>query len=389
MRLSTIMGVVAALVIGVAGAANASELTKDFESGKPDIKAMSLLEFGPDGLLFIGDSKSGAVFAVETGDLEFAGDNLERFAILDLEQKIAAMLGTTPEEVLIHDMAVNPLSLNTYVAVSRGRTGWNSRWLFPNDLADASILLRIGTDKSITEFPLTDVRFAKADLPNPVDLNKEHRWKKGVKVRADAMSGLVYADGKLYISGLSSEEFSSAMWQMDFPFDGKSAWTTLEIFHGAHGEYETHAPIRAFVPFELSGQPSILAAYLCTPLVTFPIGDLADGTHIKGKTISELGSGNYPIDMVAAEWDGKRFIVISHSMLPLMTIDIAEIEKYNDMPGITTEPDTYLAGASYTPRSGNGVQHMDNFGERGILALQRMPSGKLDMIAMSVERLAF
>ena len=34
--------------------------------GTPEIKSMSSLSFGPEGVLFIGDSKSATVFAVDT-----------------------------------------------------------------------------------------------------------------------------------------------------------------------------------------------------------------------------------------------------------------------------------------------------------------------------------
>ncbi|MCZ6765723.1 MAG: hypothetical protein O7D32_02195 [bacterium] len=389
MKILTILAAAVLTLAGIVTQSHASEMTKDFEVGTPNIKSMSILEFGPDGILFIGDSKGGNVFAIETGDVLPPTADLQRFAVQDLEGKIAAMLGTGAEDLMIHDMAVNPISANTYIAVSRARSTWTSGWVLPNELADATILMRVTAEKTIEEFPLTHVKFARASLPNPVDLNVEHRWKKGVTTRADAITAIAYDDGTLYLSGLSNEEFASTMWSMGFPFKGDATWATLEIFHGAHGEFETHAPIRAFLPYQLDGQSYILASYLCTPLVTFPTKDLSNGQHIMGKTIGELGSGNYPIDMVSAEWEGRQFIVMSNSMLPLMTFNVAEITKYNAMQGITTEPDTYLAGASYTPRAGNGVQHMDNFGDRGILCLQRMPSGKLDMVALSVERLAF
>jgi hypothetical protein len=367
----------------------ASELTKGFKTGTPDIKAISLLETGPDGLLFIADSKSGNIFAIDTGDISEPTADTENFAIADLEGKIGAMLGTSAEDIMIHDMAVNQISGNTYLSVSRARSSWTSRWVFPNELADAKILLRVTVEKKIEEFKLENVSFAKMSIPNPVDLNQAHRWKEGITTRADAFTGLVYEDGKLYVSGLSNEEFASAMWTMDFPFNDEPSWTTLEVFHGAHGKFETHAPIRAFLPYELNGKSHILASYLCTPLVTFPTSDLASGKGIKGRTIAELGSGNYPIDMVSVKHEDKEFIVISHSMLPLMTINKAEIEDHNKMPGIERESPTYLEGAEYTPRSGNGVQQMDNFGEGGIMALQRLPSGKLDMVALSVGRLAY
>ena len=194
MRILTILTAALVTLGGLAAESPASELTKDFKAGTPDIKSMSILEFGPDGILFIGDSKGGGVFAIETGDVSAPTADLKRYTVPDLEGKIAAMLGTNAEDVLIHDMAVNPISANTYIAVSRARTNWTSPWELPNELADATILLRVTAEKTIEEFALTNVKFAKASLPNPVDLNIEHRWKKGVTTRVDAITDLVYDD---------------------------------------------------------------------------------------------------------------------------------------------------------------------------------------------------
>lgn len=386
-QLSRVSMIVALVCLVAASDAPAWDLTAGFSTGKPEIQSISTLEFGPEALLFIGDSKAGAVFVVDTGDTK-PHDVSERFTIGDIEGKAAAMLGTTPDDVLIHDMAVNPLSRVAYLSVSRGRGKWESKWWLPNDLADATVILRIDPDGNIDELALENVRYAQASLPNPVDMNATHRWKEGVPMRVDAITDIVYHDGRLYVAGLSNEEFASAMWQMDFPFAGEATWTTLEIFHGAHGKYETHAPIRTFLPYQIGGQSYILASYLCTPLVTFPVGDLANGRHLKGKTVGELGSGNYPLDIVSARHGDKQFIVLANSQLPLLTIDMNEIAKYNDMPGITRETPGYTEGTPYTPRAASGVLQLDAFTETHLLALQRMPSGKLDLVVLSVERLA-
>ena len=57
--------------------------------------------------------------------------------------------------------------------------------------------------------------------------------------------------------------------------------TTVEIFHGAHGKFETQATIRTFVPFEVKGETNVLAAYTRTPLVKFPLNDLKAGEKVK------------------------------------------------------------------------------------------------------------
>src|SRR3954469_16695888 len=38
------------------------------KKGTPDIKSAGPLTFGPDGILFVGDTQGAALFAVDTGD---------------------------------------------------------------------------------------------------------------------------------------------------------------------------------------------------------------------------------------------------------------------------------------------------------------------------------
>lgn len=386
--LHTAAPVVLAAALLIAGGDRAVSGTQQFQTGTPPIQSISVLEFGPDGVLFVGDSRAGAIFAIDTGDRE-PGNREERFAVTDVETKLAARIGTTAEDILIHDMAVNPISRTAYISVSRGRTGWDSVWKLPNDVADAVTILRVHPDESIDALDLSDVPWAMVSLPDPVDLNKEHKWKKGVEQRVDAITDIVYHQGRLYVSGLSNEEFAAAFWQTEYPFSGDAQMATLEIFHGAHGEWETYAPIRTFLPYDLGGKPYIIASYLCTPLVTFPADALAAGGHVKGKTVAEFGSGNFPLDMVLAQHGDKEFIVMANSMLPLMTYSPADIAAYNDKAGIEQEVASYTDGVSYVARSGSGVQQLDNYNEKFLLALQRTPSGRMDMITLEIEWLAF
>jgi hypothetical protein len=41
--------------------------------------------------------------------------------VKSINEKIAGLLGSTPDQVLINDVAVNPLSKKIYISVSRGR----------------------------------------------------------------------------------------------------------------------------------------------------------------------------------------------------------------------------------------------------------------------------
>jgi hypothetical protein len=374
------------LSLAPAGAA-ASDQTADFTTGTPGILSMGTLEFGPDGILFIGDSRGSSIFAIETGD-RTPGDRTERFSVTDIEGKIGALLGTTAGDILIHDMAVNPISRNVYVSVSRARADWESKWYQPNDLADANIILRINTDDTIEELKLQDVGFVKKELSNPIGEDKVHRWKEGLSLRVDAITNLVYDEGTLYVSGLSNEEFSATLWHLGFPFEDDAEWGTLEIYHGAHGAWETFAPIRAFLPYEFKGEEYVLASYLCTPLVTFPMAAIKGGDHVKGHTVAEFGSGNFPLDLVSVSHEGQEFFVMANSQLPLMTFTPQSVEEYMGRPGITREVPTYTEGVPYTPRAATGVMQLDNFNDQFVVVLQRMPSGKLDLVSLSVDRLA-
>src|SRR5205807_2241410 len=111
-----------------------------------------------------------------------------------------------------------------------------------------------------------------------------------------------------------NEEFASTLRRIAFPFTGAAVSNSLEIFHVSHAKYETHSPIRNFVPY---GQDAILASYTCTPLVTFSLHDLTPGAQVKGKTVAELGAGNTPLDMIAFTRDGEEFLLVSNARHPL------------------------------------------------------------------------
>ena len=74
------------------------------------------------------------------------------------------MLGTKPQQIMINDLAVNPISGNVYLSVSRGRG--------PDALP---VLLGLGADGKLDEVALENVRFARAEIPNPPDPNARQR----------------------------------------------------------------------------------------------------------------------------------------------------------------------------------------------------------------------
>src|SRR5205807_1900020 len=76
--------------------------------GKAELKSAGALAFGPDGVLFVGDSIGGSVMALDTADrtpARSASINVE-----GIDQKIAALVGVAPDQIMVNDVAVNPIS---------------------------------------------------------------------------------------------------------------------------------------------------------------------------------------------------------------------------------------------------------------------------------------
>jgi hypothetical protein len=348
---------VLAAVLGCAAAAaplRADDLTAGLQQGTPDIKFAGPLAFGPEGILFVGDSQGAAVFALDTGDRNnTAGSAPIRVEAID--GKIASMLGTTEKDIQVNDLAVNPLSGNAYLSLSRGKG--------PDA---APVLLRVNREGKIEEVQLKDVKFAKAPLP--------HRATG--KGRQDSITHLAFVDGRLLVSGLSNEEFASQFLALPFPFKDADKGASVEIYHGSHGRFETNSPVRTFTAYEISGQPHILAAYTCTPLVKIPIGELRPGARVKGTTVAELGNMNRPLDMIVYQKDGKDYILMANNARGVMKISTDNIDKIEAI----TSPQRKAAGLPYqTIASMKGVLQLDRLDKENVLILVKTDSGTLNL----------
>lgn len=87
-----------ALSLPLAAAPLPSDWTAGFQEGKPSLKSVGQLAFGPEGILFLADSKGAAVVAFSTGDTQAAAAAPAPLKIEGINQKIAALLGTSAEE---------------------------------------------------------------------------------------------------------------------------------------------------------------------------------------------------------------------------------------------------------------------------------------------------
>ena len=329
--------------------------------GKPDIKSASALTFGPDGVLFIGDALSAAVFAIETDDNQADGDKAA-VEVTGIDAKIAAMLGTTADDILINDMAVNPASGSAYLSVSRGRGP-----------EAASVLIKVDGNGQLSEVPLDKVAYSKAEMPNPPENAEVGEGRRRRNNRLESITDLAYVDGRLYIAGLSNEEFSSQFRSLDYPFTQAEPGTSVEIYHGSHGQFETRSPIRTFTTYNIDDAPHLLAAYTCTPLVRIPIAMLRPGEKVKGDTVAELGNHNRPLDMIVYSKDGADFVLMANNARGLMKIPMAEIGAIE--PIVDRIPDK--AGLRYETIEtfGNGVVQLDQLDNNNAMVLVQAASG--------------
>lgn len=324
----------------------------------PEIKSISSLTFGPDGILFIGDSKSATVFAVNTKDLK-QQKKPAAMEIKNLDQKVAAVLGTEVANISIVDMAVNPISKKLYLAVQNSD--------------GTPVLLTITGDK-IAAVPLKELAYTSVALNNvPSEDAKDQR---GRPLRISSISDLGYSEGKLMVSGLSNHEFSSSFKSIPYPFTNKQDESTLEIYHAAHGKYETSAPIRTFTTAQINGKKYLVASYTCTPLVLFALDELKPGTHVKGRTVAEMGSGNSPIDMITLSNGNNSYLMMANTRHPVAKVDYKSIASFE---GTLTEPVKGTAGVSFTALPLTNVTQMDKLDNNMVLILQKKANGDLDL----------
>src|SRR6267378_2362518 len=295
-------------------AATAANWAADMKEGPATFKSMGPLAFGPDGIIFVADTKAAAIVAIDTGDTKAAAGGA-LLQVKGINQKIAGLLGTTADQVLINDLAVNPISHKAYLAVSRGRG--------PDAVP---VLVRVNTDGQPEVVALNKVKSSRAELPDAPVEGVTGQGNRQSNPRLESITDIAFFQDRVLLAGLSNEEFASTFRAIPFPFKTVANGTSVEIYHGSHGRFETRSPVRTFVPFKVGNEPQLLAAYTCTPLVQFPIKELKPGAKLKGKTIAELGNRNRPIDMIIYQKDGKDYLLLANSSRGVMKISTDRIE---------------------------------------------------------------
>src|SRR5688572_11754497 len=327
----------------------------------PQMTSIGPLAFGPDGVLFAADTQSATIYALELGD-KASGGAAGTQAVDAIDQKIAALLGTDAKEIAITDLVVHPRTKNAYVGVMRGQ-----------GTASKPALIRVDGAGKIEVVSFENLKHTKVALPNAPTAGTNPQRDP----RQQSITDMAFTDGRLYVAGLSNEEFASKLRTVKYPFATADNGTSVEIFHGNHGQLETRSPVYAFLPYSINSQPHLVAAYLCTPLVKFPVASLQPGTKVVGTTIAELGNRNRPIDMVLYKKDGREFLLMSNTARGVMKIPT---DSFANAAPITARVASETGGVAYeTVASMKGIEQLDLLDGSRTLVLSRA-EGTLDPV---------
>ena len=339
----------AALALAFTSITKTTAATTSLPVGKVPLTSAGPLAFGPDGVLFVADSLGAKIVAIDTNDTKSA--KTASINVEGVDAKIAALVGVPADQIVINSVKVNPISKNVYLSASRGKG--------PDA---APLIAKVDTTGKVSLLSLESEPNASVSL-----VDAPQSANTGRNPRMQTITDMNYVNGSLMVSGLSNEEWSSALRSIPYPFKTADKGATLQIWHSSHGRYETEAPIRTFVPYDIAGEKYVLAAYTCTPLVKIPVSQLTPGAMVKGAEIADLGAGNAPLDMVPYKKDGHEYILIANTSFGVVKLKADKLESYKTI----AEPErTDVAGVPYDKvRDLQNVQHLAQVDASNVLIM--------------------
>jgi len=339
-------------------------------------QSASVLEFADDNTLFVADSMGGAIHAYELTGNAAAPEKPAPYNLLDLDGILAEALGVEAGRLTYHDLAVHPVTRDAYVSLTAFVDG-----------AEAAVVVTLTRDGMVTRLDLANLPSDTFTIQDPADA--EVTFWRDIPAATFTVTDLDYANGELFVSGLSTGEFASTLRRVPYPFTDHTASTGIVIYHAAHNQNETRAPIRAMTVVDIDGAPTVVAAYTCTPLVAVPVSALEDGANITGKTIAELGYGNTPLEVldfsmtdVAGNTQDVVLVINREMDADLITMDA--LTGAVAAEGITT-PISGLGdtmGVATTPFPLSGVYQAAEQDAEFLVTLRRnMDTGNMDLVS--------
>jgi hypothetical protein len=242
-------------------------------------------------------------------------------------------------------------------------------------------LVRIDGSGAIEEIALDRVWFSKAELPDAPEDKLVGEGQRKRNLRDETITDLAFVDGQLIVSGLSNRESSSGVRSLAFPFEQEPTAASLEFFHGAHGRVEDNPAIRTFVPFTINGEPNLLAGFVCTPLVRFPLDEVRSSAKIRGTTVAELGNRNRPLDMFAYRKNGKDYIIMANDARGIMKITTDNVESAE---ALTTRAEGTAGLPFETISSWQDIFQLEQLDEGHALVIQGPSDGAQNLVALAL-----
>ena len=187
---------------------------------------------------------------------------------------------------------------------------------------------------------------------------------------------MAFADGRLWVAGLSNEEFASKLRAIPYPFASVDARHERRDLPRQPPALETRSPVNAFVPYTLNNQQHLIAGYTCTPLVKFPIGDLKPGEKVRGTTIAEFGAGNRVLDMIVYRKGGQEFLLTANNSRGVMKIPT---NTFATAAPITTPVETETGGVPFEKvTSMTGIEQLDKLDDNNSIVIARTAAGGIE-----------
>lgn len=335
------------------------------------IRSVAAMTFATDDTLVVADWRGGEIHALKLSSV--AAANPTAFNLKNISLPIAKALHTRPDRLRFEDMAFRPGSELAYIALSVERDQGQPRPALVSVDAGGQVRVIDLSKAAHTSAPIKDRPSADA------------RFWNDIPAATYTVTDLLFHEGKLYVAGLSNATFASTLRVYDFPFSGNATTTSVEMYHAVHDQVETRAPVRKMTIATLNGEPSLIAAYTCTPLVTIALKDLKDGAHVVGKTVAELGWGSAPVDMVTFDAGQGPMVLLtnSHKSADLMTV--ASIAEAAAQPGIRTPikwPAEPYLGVKATPIPISGIAKLGTQDKDFLGALRRdESSGAMQLVS--------
>jgi hypothetical protein len=233
-----------------------------------------------------------------------------------VRKSIADASGKSEADVSIADMTIDPESGALFLSATVA------------DEAKLAVMMPGGDAKLVS---LDKVMAASTTLPNAPEDKVTGEGRRASNKRLESITDIPFAEGRLLISGLTGSSPVSTVQSFEFPFRDSSTSAQVEIFHAAHGRNEDSAAIRAFIPLNIDGKPSLLAGYTCTPLVRFSLDDLQSGSKVRGTTVAELGNMNRPLDMIVYEKNGTSYLMVTNTARGVMKMKAADIANQSEV----------------------------------------------------------